>query len=208
MAQQLQRTLGLSDAVTIGLGSMIGAGVFAVWGPATASAGGLVLVALLIAAVVAVCNALSSAALAARYPSAGGTYVYGRERLGPFWGYLAGWCFVIGKTASCAAMAMVVGAYLVPDAARQAAVMAVVLNLWFNELRFARQKPGSSVFTEADRYIDLSEALALRHHLREGDRVEGGRLIDQDGTPVPVRDADGQEVQLPVEGEERPAGEH
>ena len=73
---------------------------------AAAAAGGLVLVALAVAAVVATCNALSSAALAARYPSAGGTYVYGRERLGEVWGYLAGWCFVVGKTASCAAMAL------------------------------------------------------------------------------------------------------
>ena len=124
---RLRRTLGLGDAVTVGLGSMVGAGIFAVWGPATASAGGWVLLALLLAGVVATCNALSSAALAARYPSAGGTYVYGRERLGPVWGYLAGWCFVVGKTASCAAMAMTVGAYLVPGSERPAAVVAVVL---------------------------------------------------------------------------------
>src|SRR5690606_14990882 len=67
------------------------------------------------------------AALAARYPSAGGTYVYGRERLGTVWGYLAGWCFVVGKTASCAAMAMTIGAYLAPGSARLAAAVAVVL---------------------------------------------------------------------------------
>ena len=64
----------------------------------------------------AYCNATSSAALAAVYPASGGTYVYGRERLGPFWGYLAGWGFVVGKTASCAAMALTVGAYAAPDA--------------------------------------------------------------------------------------------
>jgi APA family basic amino acid/polyamine antiporter len=59
-----------------------------------------------VAAVVAYCNATSSARLAARYPSSGGTYVYGCERLGAFWGYLAGWAFVVGKTASCAAIAL------------------------------------------------------------------------------------------------------
>lgn len=74
----------------------------------------------------AYCNAHSSARLAARYPASGGTYVYGRERLGPFWGYLAGWGFVIGKTASCAAMALTVGAYLWPGRQHAVAVAAVV----------------------------------------------------------------------------------
>lgn len=144
-ADALRRTLGLGDAVTIGLGSMVGAGVFAVWAPAAAAAGGLVLPALGLAAVVAVCNALTSAALAARYPSAGGTYVYGRERLGPFWGYLAGWCFVVGKTASCAAMAMTVGTYLVPGAARPAAVLAVVAVTTLNLLGVQRSVGASRV---------------------------------------------------------------
>src|SRR5437764_14864736 len=97
---------------------MIGAGVFAAFAPAARAAGSGVLPALAIAAVVAYCNATSSARLAARYPASGGTYVYGRERLGPFWGYLAGWGFVVGKTASCAAMALTVGAYTCPGQAR------------------------------------------------------------------------------------------
>jgi APA family basic amino acid/polyamine antiporter len=103
---QLQRRLGVGDAVLIGLGSMIGAGIFAALAPAARAAGSGLLVALAVAAVVAYCNATSSARLAARYPASGGTYVYGRERFGDFWGYVAGWAFVIGKTASCAAMAL------------------------------------------------------------------------------------------------------
>ncbi|SEC76350.1 basic amino acid/polyamine antiporter, APA family [Streptomyces sp. 3213] len=75
---------------------------------------------------VAHCNATSSARLAARYPQSGGTYVYGRERLGPFWGYLAGWAFIVGKTASCAAMALTVGAYLWPGQTHAVAAAAVV----------------------------------------------------------------------------------
>ena len=75
---------------------------------------------------VAYCNATSSAELAALYPASGGTYVYGRERLGPFWGYLAGWGFVVGKTASCAGMALTVGAYAAPSWQRPIAVAAVV----------------------------------------------------------------------------------
>lgn len=123
---RLRRRLGLFDAVTIGLGSMIGAGIFAALGPAAGAAGSWVLIALALAAVVAYCNATSSARLAARYPDSGGTYVYGRERLGEFWGYLAGWGFVAGKTASCAAMALTVGAYVWPRYAHPVAVAAVV----------------------------------------------------------------------------------
>ncbi len=122
----LQRRLGVSDAVVIGLGSMIGAGVFVVFGPAAAAAGSGLLIGLAVAAVVAYCNATSSARLAARYPQSGGTYVYGRERLGEFWGYLAGWSFIVGKTASCAAMALTVGLYLWPAHAHAVAVAAVV----------------------------------------------------------------------------------
>ena len=123
---ELHRRLGTPDAVVIGLGSMIGAGVFVVFGPAAASAGPGLLIALAAAATVAYCNATSSARLASLYPHSGGTYVYGRERLGPFWGYLAGWSFVVGKLASCAAMALTVGLYLWPAHAHAVAVGAVV----------------------------------------------------------------------------------
>jgi basic amino acid/polyamine antiporter, APA family len=122
----LKRSLGTFDAVTIGLGSMIGAGIFVALAPAAAAAGSLLLVGLSIAAVVAYCNATSSARLAARYPMSGGTYVYGRERLGEFWGHTAGWSFVVGKTASCAAMALTVGYYAWPTYAHAVAVAVVV----------------------------------------------------------------------------------
>ncbi|HSM65632.1 MAG TPA: APC family permease [Ilumatobacteraceae bacterium] len=127
MAGTLQRRLGVSDAVVLGAGSMIGAGVFAAWSPAADAAGTGLLLGLAIAGVVAFCNAASSAQLAAIHPESGGTYVYGRRQLGPFWGHLAGWGFVVGKTASCAAMALTVGAYLWPEQDRAVAVAAVAL---------------------------------------------------------------------------------
>ena len=127
MTDRLARRLGTADAIAIGLGAMIGAGVFAAFGPATRAAGSSLLVALLVAAIVALCNALSSAQLATLYPASGGTYVYARERLGPFWGYLAGWMFVIGKLASCAAMALTFGSYVAPAYARPLAVGAVAV---------------------------------------------------------------------------------
>jgi basic amino acid/polyamine antiporter, APA family len=125
-SSRLWRRLGTFDAVVIGLGSMIGAGVFAAVGPAAEAAGGGLLIGLAVAAVVAYCNAASSAQLAAVYPQSGGTYTYGRQLLGAFWGYLAGWGFVVGKTASCAAMALTFGAYAAPDLRRPVAVAAVV----------------------------------------------------------------------------------
>lgn len=123
---RLARRLGVGDAVVIGLGAMLGAGVFAAFSPAAEAAGSGLLLGLAVAAVIAYCNATSSARLAALYPESGGTYVYGRERLGELWGYLAGWGFVVGKTASCAAMALTVGNYAAPDHAREIGVAAVV----------------------------------------------------------------------------------
>lgn len=122
---RLARRLGTADAVVVGLGSMIGAGVFAAFAPAARAAGSGLLIGLVIAGVVAYCNATSSARLAAVYPESGGAYVYGRERLGPLWGFLAGWCFVVGKIASCAAMAMTFAGYAAPTLARPLAVGAV-----------------------------------------------------------------------------------
>lgn len=124
---RLARKLDTFDAVMVGLGSMIGAGVFAVVGPAAQAAGTGLLAALAIAALVAYCNALSSAQLAALYPESGGAYVYGRKRLGPFWGFLAGWGFIVGKLASCAAMALTFASYAAPQWTRPLAVAAVLL---------------------------------------------------------------------------------
>ncbi len=129
--RELRRRLGTVDATVIGVGSMVGAGVFAAIGPAAAAAGSWLLLGLVLAALVAYCNAVASAQLAAQYPVSGGTYVYGRERLGPWWGFAAGWCFVTGKTASCAAMAVTFGAYVLPDSAlaRRALGIAAVVAL-------------------------------------------------------------------------------
>ena len=115
----LARRLGLGDAVVIGVGSMVGAGVFAVFAPASAAAGAGLLIGLAIAAIVAFCNATSSAQLAARYPTSGGTYIYGREQLGQWPGFLAGWSFVIGKTAT----------YTAPDGYTKPVAVAAIIAL-------------------------------------------------------------------------------
>ena len=135
----LARRLHLGDAVVIGLGSMIGAGIFASFAPAAAAAGVGLLVGLVIAGFIAFCNATSSAQLAAQYPTSGGTYVYGRERLGEWPGFFAGWSFVVGKTASSAAMAITFATYAVPAAwVKPVAILAVALLTIVNTLGITR----------------------------------------------------------------------
>ncbi|MFC7850655.1 APC family permease [Arthrobacter sp. NPDC057388] len=136
--QQLQRRLGVADATAIGLGSMLGAGVFVVFAPAARLAGNLLLVAIAVAGAVAYCNAVASAQLAAKYPQSGGTYVYGRKQLGEWPGFLAGWGFVTGKSASCAAMALTFGQYVAPQFATPVAVAAVAALTGVNLLGITR----------------------------------------------------------------------
>jgi APA family basic amino acid/polyamine antiporter len=147
---RLARRLGLRDAVAIGLAAMIGAGVFAVWAPAAQAAGGWLLAGLAIAAFVAFANAGSTAQLAVRYPEAGGAYRFGRERLGEWPGFFAGWGFVVGKTASCAAMAITAAAYLVPGPwQKPVAVAAVVVLVGINVLGVTRTARVASVIVTA-----------------------------------------------------------
>lgn len=129
---RLRRSLNTLDAVAIGLGSMIGAGIFTALAPAASVAGSGLLIGLGIASVVAFFNASSSAQLARLYPSSGGTYVYARERLNGFWAWVAGWGFVFGKLASCAAVALTFGYYLAPAQARYLAAGAVIAFMVLN----------------------------------------------------------------------------
>lgn len=127
----LRRDLGLVDAVGVGLGAIIGAGIFVVTGVAAGVAGPAFIVGLLIAGVAATCNALSSAELAARYPQAGGTYEYGYRLLHPLLGFSAGWMFLASKLAAGGTVALGFGGYfsrLVPAIpSRTAAVGAATL---------------------------------------------------------------------------------
>lgn len=126
VSSSVQRRLGTADAVVLGLAAMLGTGVFAVWGPAAAAAGPWLLLAVVLAGVVAACNAASTADLAVAHPESGGGYVYGRERLSPGAGRLAGVAFVVGKSASAAAAAGVFGSYVLPAAPLPASILAIV----------------------------------------------------------------------------------
>ncbi len=108
---KLDRALGLKDAVGIGLGAIIGAGIFVVTGVAAGISGPAFLISLLIAGIVASFNALSSAQLAAVYPQSGGTYEYGYRLLNPALGFSAGWMFLMSKLAAGSVVAIGFGSY-------------------------------------------------------------------------------------------------
>ncbi len=109
---RLERALGVPQAVLLGLGSILGTGIFVSVGLGAEAAGTGVLAAIAIAAVVATCNGLSSAQLAAAFPVSGGTYEYGHRVLTPTLGFVAGWTFLCAKTASAATAALGFAGYV------------------------------------------------------------------------------------------------
>ena len=123
----LGRHLGVTGSMAIGIAAMLGAGVFFVWSPAWALAGEWMLLSLLIAAVVATLNGLVTTQLAIRVPQSGGIYSFGRHYRGEFAGFMAGWFFLTGKTASAGAIALIAATYLVPGDARVVGVALIVL---------------------------------------------------------------------------------
>ncbi|MGP1309924.1 MAG: APC family permease [Phycisphaerales bacterium] len=104
--RSLHRVVSLPGAVLLGLGSILGTGVFVSIGVAAGVAGNALLLAVVLAALVAACNALSSAQLAAAHPVSGGTYEYGRRWLSPSLGFAAGWMFLCAKSFSAATAAL------------------------------------------------------------------------------------------------------
>jgi APA family basic amino acid/polyamine antiporter len=130
---RLRRQVGLPGAVLLGLGSMVGTGVFVALGLGAGIAGSAVLLALALAAALAMANGLSSAQLAAAHPVSGGTYEYGYRWLGPAFGFAAGWMFLWAKSASAATAALGLVGYLrgfVPSlAAVPTSVAAATLTL-------------------------------------------------------------------------------
>lgn len=109
--KNLLRVLTVKDAVGVGFGAIIGAGIFVVTGVAAAVSGPAFLISLLIAGIIATFNALSSAQLAAVYPQSGGTYEYGYQLLNPTFGFAAGWMFLVSKLAAGSVVAIGFGSY-------------------------------------------------------------------------------------------------
>ena len=105
-ANSLRREIGISGAVMMGLGAIIGTGIFVGIGDAARVAGHWVILSIAVAALVASLNAMSSAQLAAAHPVSGGTYEYGYRWLHPSLGFTAGWLFLCAKSASAATAAL------------------------------------------------------------------------------------------------------
>ena len=124
---QLTRSLGVVRSMGIGVAAMLGAGVFFVWAPAYELAGSWLLVSLAIAALIATLNALVTTQLAVNVPRSGGIYAFGRHYRGPFTGFVAGWMFLTGKTASVAAIALIAASYMWPEGARLLAAALLVV---------------------------------------------------------------------------------
>lgn len=108
---KLKRTVGVAGATLLGLGSIVGTGIFVSIGIAADIAGPSVLLAVCIAAAVAAANGLNSAQLAASHPVSGGSYEYGYKYLTPSLGFTAGWLFLLAKSASAATAALGFAAY-------------------------------------------------------------------------------------------------
>ncbi|MEE2959581.1 MAG: APC family permease [Myxococcota bacterium] len=111
--ESLHRVIGLFGAVGLGLGSILGTGVFVSLAMVTDVAGAWAPVAVALAGILAACNGLSSAQLAAAHPVSGGTYEYGHKYLHPVAGCVAGWMFLMAKGASAATAAQGLAAYLI-----------------------------------------------------------------------------------------------
>lgn len=111
-AASLARVVGLWGAVWMGLGSILGTGVFVSLGIAAGVIGTGLLLAVALAALVAIANGLSSAQLAAAHPVSGGTYEYGHTFIHPVAGFSAGWMFLAAKSASAATAALGCAGYL------------------------------------------------------------------------------------------------
>lgn len=126
---RLVRVVGVPGAVLMGLGSILGTGIFVSLGIAAGIAGPSVIVAVALAALVATFNGLSSAQLAASHPVSGGTYEYGYRYLNPTLGFTAGWMFLCAKSASAATAALGFAGYLLVAAGASAATYRTALAL-------------------------------------------------------------------------------
>jgi APA family basic amino acid/polyamine antiporter len=134
--------LSLFDAVNISLGSIIGAGIFVILGAAAAVAGPALIVSVLIAALVSLLTGFAAAELSRMYPRSGGVYVFARETLSGFWGFLVGWVWLFSNIVAGATVAVGFGHYLsffFPKLPTSAGVIFVVVSTVLIHLAGAKE---------------------------------------------------------------------
>lgn len=148
-APQLKRELRTFGAVMMGLGSIIGTGVFVTIGIAAGVTGPAVVLAIAAGGVVALFNGLSSAQLAAAHPVSGGTYEYGYRYLNSYFGFTAGWVYLLAKSASGATAALGFGGYLLSTLGvhdrRVQVVVAVLLVVVVTSIVLSGIRPSNRV---------------------------------------------------------------
>ncbi|HEX9724713.1 MAG TPA: APC family permease [Vicinamibacteria bacterium] len=172
----LRQELGVASAVMLGLGSIVGTGVFVSIGIAAGVAGASVVLAIPLAALVATCNALSSAQLAASHPVSGGTYEYGYHFLRPWLGFSAGWMFLCAKCASAATAALGFSGYLLHGLGADASALvpvavATTLILTVIVLRGIRQANWTNILIVSVTWLALGLFIlfGVSHLVRTGD---------------------------------------
>ncbi|MDS0281262.1 APC family permease [Haloarcula onubensis] len=122
MADDLSRDLGLWSALAIGVGTMVGAGIFVLPGAATAGAGPAATAAFVLGGAIALFTALTASELSTAFPEAGGVFVYIDEALGPLAGTVAGLGSWLGMAFAAAFYSIGFGEYV--------AVFLAVPDLW------------------------------------------------------------------------------
>ena len=135
MNKSLKRTVGLYGALILGLGSMVGTGVYVVVPMVASQLGMGVLICIILAALLAVCNGLNSAQLAVNYPVSGGTYEYGYKLLSPALGFVAGWTFLLAKSASAATALLALVVYALGEQIQLPLKIALSLMVLFAMLK-------------------------------------------------------------------------
>lgn len=180
-SSRLRRVVGLPGAVLLGLGSILGTGIFVSIGIAADVAGKAVVLAVVLAAIVATFNGLSSAQLAANHPVSGGTYEYGYRWLGPWLGFSAGWMFLCAKTASAATAALGVAGYLLHVLGRSDPTMRTALGLVATLVLTAVVAGGMTRSSRTNAVIVSMTLVALVAFVAMGARaiVSGGGLAAQ-----------------------------
>ena len=135
--------LSLFGASALGVASMLGAGVFVVFAPASELSGSYLFLAIGIAGVIAALNARSMRQLSKVFPKAGGAYAFGKEYLSSNWGFLAGIAFILGKVGSVAAIALAAASYIYPEAKVEVAFASLALMTSINVLGINRTATGA-----------------------------------------------------------------
>lgn len=110
---ELERNLGLIDATLLGIGAIIGAGIYVVIGIAAGLAGPSVVLSIILAGIAAGLSSLSFSELGAAMPREGGPYEFTRKVISPFIGFMTGWLWLSANIVTGAAVSLGFAGYLV-----------------------------------------------------------------------------------------------